>query len=55
MRVIFILKEIWTQDKIYIVWYALCLVEIFYSLVITGTGFNYKQQIMSPAKVRKVC
>jgi hypothetical protein len=51
MRDIFILNEIWAQDKIYIVWYALCWLKYFTYHLVSVLASNYKQQILSLAKV----
>jgi hypothetical protein len=58
MRVIFILNEIWTQDKIYIYiyiyidrHYAWLIYVIYHLLQVLAP--NYKQHILSVAKVKK--
>jgi hypothetical protein len=38
MRDIFVLNEIWSQDKVYIFCYALGLVYIFYLLLSNDNG-----------------
>jgi hypothetical protein len=40
-----------------ILWQAFCLVEIFYLslMLLSALVPNYKQHILSPTKVRKVC
>jgi hypothetical protein len=45
MRYIFISNQIWAQDKIY----------IFTCHLVPVLAPNYKQHILSAAKVRKVC
>jgi hypothetical protein len=54
MRDIFILNEIWAQGKIYILVGAAWLKYFTYHLV-PVLAPSYKQHILSPAKVRKVC
>jgi hypothetical protein len=51
MRNIFILNEIWTQDKIYISVGTFALVELFHLSLIPVLAPNYKQHILSPAEV----
>jgi hypothetical protein len=54
VRNIFILNDIWAQDKIYILVGTLLGWNIFLHLV-PVLAPNYKQQILSQAKVRRVC
>jgi hypothetical protein len=52
------LKEIWTQVKVYILVGTLLGLNILhttYSNTGTGSKLGYKQHILSPAKVRKIC
>jgi hypothetical protein len=53
-RDMFILNEIWVQDKIYI-WYALCVVKYFTYHLVRLLAPNCKQHILLTAKFKKVC
>jgi hypothetical protein len=54
MRDIFILNKIWAQDKIYFGRHFAWLKYFTYHLQLVLAA-KYKQHILSPAKVRKIC
>jgi hypothetical protein len=54
MRDIFILNKIWAQHEINMLVGNL-LLQYFTSLLVPVLAPNYKQHILSPAEVRKVC
>jgi hypothetical protein len=52
---LFVLNEIWAQDKIYILLGTLLFFKYFAYHLVTVLAPNYDQHILLPAKVRKVC
>jgi hypothetical protein len=54
MMDIFILDDIWVQNK-YILCSNLAFLKYFTYHLVPALAPNYKQHILSPAEVRKVC
>jgi hypothetical protein len=53
MRYIFILNGVWAQHKIYFMHFAWITYFTYYLVPVLAP--KYKQHILSPSKLRKVC